>query len=153
MGLLEDIATNSTYQGIIAIIIVISAIFGIITYFKKEKPKIELDFVDANWFKRNEHSIVTSLGIHIRIHNRGGKNTTVHSATLEIEYDGKKFSIDTEHHNMMIESGGSILKQFIFNLSLDQVVINTDISNAKLSLKHTYDSKEIDIPLIKKPVS
>jgi len=150
MGILEDIVTNQTYQGIITIIVVISAIFGIFAFFKREKPKIDLDFVDASWYKRNPHSIVTSFGITILIHNRGGKNTTVHSATLEIEYDGKNFLMDAGIHNILIESGGSITKQFTFNLSLDQVIISKEISNSKIILKHTYGTKEISIPLIKK---
>ncbi len=49
----------------------------------KEKPKIKGEFVSGNWHKRTETSIATEFGIHVRIHNTGERNTTIHSATLE----------------------------------------------------------------------
>ncbi|MFB5608557.1 MAG: hypothetical protein ACE5RG_10725, partial [Candidatus Nitrosomaritimum yanchengensis] len=142
--------TNQTYQGIITIIFVVSAILGIIAFFKRKKPKIEIDFVNANWYKRRPSSQVTSFGITILIHNRGGGNTTIHSATLEIEYGGKIFHMDGGIQNILVESGGSPTKQFTFNLSVDQAVIDKEISKSKIILKHTYGTKETSIPIIKR---
>ncbi len=117
----------------------------------KEKPNMQIKFIDGNWFKRHDHSLVTSFGIHVRIDNKGERNTTVHSASLEIEYEGKKYSMKSGIENIMVESSSSLVKQFIFNLSIDEIVIDENIVNSKLFLNHTHGTAKTDIPLIKKP--
>lgn len=119
----------------------------------KEKPKLKIEILEANWFKRTEHSIVTTFGIYVRIHNKGDRNTTVHSAILEIEQEGKKFSIETDRLDVIVTSSSSALKQLLFNLSLDQAVISDNITNSMLLLKHTHGTEKAEVPLIKKPSS
>ena len=117
----------------------------------KEKPKIKGEFVSGSWHKRTETSIATEFGIHVLIYNTGERNTTIHSATLEIEKNGKLFSVNTEHLSIIVTSSSSILSQFIFNLGIDQIEIKEDITNSTLILNHTHGTKKVQIPLIKKP--
>lgn len=116
----------------------------------KEKPKIKGEFVSGNWHKRTETSIATEFGIHVRIHNTGERNTTIHSATLEIKRNGKLFSVNTEHLGIPIASSSSMLNQFIFNLGIEQIEVKDDITNSTLILNHTHGTKKVKIPLIKK---
>ena len=150
MGILEDIATNPTYQGGITIIIVVASIIGVLAYFKNDKPKIKGKFVSGNWHKRTETSIAIEFGIHIRIDNTGERDTTMHSATLEIKKNGKLFSVNTEHLGIIIASSSSMLSQFIFNLGIEQIEIKDDITNSILILNHTHGTKKVEIPLIQK---
>ena len=141
-----------TELGVIVGVITGPVSLGLVIYKTlKEKPKIELEFVEANWFKRNEHSIVTSFGVHVRIHNKGKERTTIHSAILTIEYEGKKFPMDSGFENIMVESSSSIVKQFIFNLPINQIKIEKEITDAILIIKHTYKTEKMVIPSIKKP--
>lgn len=117
----------------------------------REKPRLIFTIENAVWYIHHPDAKIITFSILMRIDNKGERNTTVHTANLSFEYEGKKYHTEIRTpSDLLVVSNGSIRKQLEYHLPRDEVTIEDVIEKSTLSIEHTRGIKIIEIPTIKK---
>ena len=122
-----------------------SVSLGLVVYKTlKDKPKLVFDTGRKFFMQPNENDNFTSFIITMMIHNKGERSTTIHSAKLAFEYEGKSHELDTNFDiAVSITPDSSISNHFMFNLPKKEMRVNNQITNCSVIVNHTHGRESI----------
>jgi hypothetical protein len=151
---LPDITAYGTWIALAGVVVaaVVGGVPIYFKYFKKKKPKVELECTAKSWNLRRESSIVTDVYVTLLLKNTEAP-TTINKASIVITYKGTTYPPvegSSQPYNIMLEPGASTPKQFVFNVPKQMVIIDDTIERATVTVTHTHDSKSIEITDIKR---
>ena len=117
-----------------------------------EKPKLKI-IIEKTYYTPPHDSTYnfTTFYIKLRFENKGRRNTTVHSAELSFEYQGKSYSPILPSSIELVVIADDVKRADLnFLLQKNQYIIpEGTIRNSKLKISHIYGSEDIVIDEIK----
>lgn len=109
----------------------------------KERPKLNFEVSRAYFMQPAVNDNFTSIQVSIRVDNRGGRSTTIHSATLSFKYNGTKHELTSNEYPFSIEQDSSIIQHFNFNLPKNEMRIENSITDCEIMFRYTHGVKKI----------
>lgn len=113
----------------------------------KEGEEIVFEVGRTYFMQPGENDSFTSIMISVRADNKGERSTTIHNAKLSFKYEGKIHDLELGDYMVpiTINPSSSVSQHFMFNLPKKEMLIKDRITNCKITLIHTHDSKMIPI--------
>lgn len=128
-----------------------SVSLGLVVYKTvKDKPNLMFELADQYYFSAGEHDNFHSLSIQIKIHNKGGRNTTIYGSNLSVRNNDKDYNLISNVTPFTVPQDSTTIQYFLFHLDKKDGLIEKDPTNSTIVIKHTYGEKTIQIKTIRK---
>jgi hypothetical protein len=117
----------------------------------RERPNLTFTIENCSWYLHHPDATFTIISVSLRMDNNGERNTTIHTANMFFEQNGKRHNGEKlSTLNTTVRANETTSKIFDFHFPLKDIVITNDITNSTVILYYTHGTKSIKIPLIKK---
>lgn len=116
----------------------------------KDRPNLHCELGDCYYFTPNENDNFTNFSVGVKIHNRGGRNTTIYNSNLLIKNNEKEFDLASSTFAFSVPQDSTIVQYFQFGLKKKDGHVEKEPVNSIMTLKHTYGEEKIEIKKIRK---
>ncbi|MDG7050264.1 MAG: hypothetical protein JRZ94_03575 [Nitrososphaerota archaeon] len=123
-----------------------SASLGIVIYKTlQDKPNLDFEVKQTYYVREPEPHNFTNFHITVRIHNKGGKNTTVYESILSFKLGDKTHNLVSSNLATSVPPDSSDTQHFMFGLNKREGIPTENIKNANITIKTTHEQKIISI--------
>jgi len=128
-----------------------SVSLGIVIYkTTQERSKLSIQDKDAYHFPPlNENYNFHEFNVTLTVSNKGKRSTTIHSANLSFNFEGKTFRPEMSGHTYFIQPDSSEKISLNFHTKKEEFSKNVDLDNGTLELFHTHGKKTIQLQKIR----
>ncbi|MBM3911001.1 MAG: hypothetical protein FJ356_05075 [Thaumarchaeota archaeon] len=128
-----------------------SVSLGIVVYKTiKDKPSLQFEIENQYFYVPREYENFTNITIVIKIHNRGERNTTVHSSELSFSENGKNYNLHGKDYAASIPPDSSVTTFFQFELHKKDGEIKSKKFDGNIIISYTHGKKEMKVTNIER---